>query len=135
MFLLSSTFGVVSPHASLPHRSQICSTTGLSLVRPHNYGLPLLSDRRAVLLSAVTAAFAGPAATHARPVSFERSVKDAYAAFTKGDYVASEKLWARATEEFPDEALTWQNLMTVLIINASEQMTLGQLPTGEVVAE
>ena len=95
-----------------------------------------VATRRAALLGTATAALcaAMPAASHAAGndrKKFERAVAEAYTAFTKGNYVESERLWAQATVDYPEEALAWQNLATVLVINASEQMTLGQLPTGE----
>ena len=95
-----------------------------------------VTTRRAALLGALSISVAKPAASHATPPSgsrkqFERAVIEAYTAFTKGEYMESERLWLQATQDYPEEALAWQNLATVLIINASEQMTLGQLPTGE----
>lgn len=88
-----------------------------------------------IVVGAGTAWFARPSAVDAagpRGKDFESSVREAYSAFMRGDYISSETLWTQATEDFPGEPLAWQNLATVLIINASSQSLLGEQPTGEV---
>ena len=64
-------------------------------------------SRRAIL-GAAAASFAGsPTVSQASGgggssnKEFERSVASAFAAVTKGDYAASERLWAQITEKFP----------------------------------
>eukprot|EP00310_Coccolithus_braarudii_P014965 CAMPEP_0183348830 /NCGR_PEP_ID=MMETSP0164_2-20130417/13216_1 /TAXON_ID=221442 /ORGANISM="Coccolithus pelagicus ssp braarudi, Strain PLY182g" /LENGTH=274 /DNA_ID=CAMNT_0025520477 /DNA_START=81 /DNA_END=906 /DNA_ORIENTATION=+ len=61
---------------------------------------------------------------------FVQESRAAFAAFERGDYVEAETQWRRVSDAFPNEALAHANLATCLIINASEQMTLGELPTG-----
>eukprot|EP00966_Prymnesium_polylepis_P234791 5430662-Prymnesium_polylepis.1 len=78
---------------------------------------PVFRASRRVALVGAVASFAGsPTASRAigggSTKDFERSVASAYAAFTKGDYAASEQLWAQITEQFPDASLGWQNYAT-----------------------
>ncbi|KAL1511289.1 hypothetical protein AB1Y20_006094 [Prymnesium parvum] len=89
---------------------------------------PRLSRR--LLLAGVAAATPPRLSASASPDG-DRAIQDAYAAFTRGDYLLSEKLWLRASEESPASALVWQNLASVLVINASDEMKLGELPRGE----
>ena len=93
--------------------------------------LPPLS-RKALLRLAASAALVLPLAAKAEPVpSFEAGTKAAFAAFAAGDYKRAELLWGSAAEAYPDSALAFGNLATLLIINASDEMKLGQLPTGD----
>jgi tetratricopeptide (TPR) repeat protein len=90
------------------------------------------SPTRRVLLIGILATCAQPrpASASTEQSGFSKSVADAYAAFTKGEYDKSETLWAKVSEDYPDQSLAWSNLAIVLIINASERMELGKLPTG-----
>ena len=69
--------------------------------------------------------------TATSPPSFEAGTKAAFAAFAAGEYRQAEELWSRAVETYPQSSLAWANLATLLIINASDEMKLGELPTGE----
>ena len=86
-------------------------------------------SRRALLTTA--AAVASVPQPAAAVPTFEAGTKAAFAAFAAGDYRRAEELWSRAVETYPDSSLAWANLATLLIINASDEMTLGQLPTGD----
>ena len=94
-----------------------------SLVAP-----PLHLSRAALLRTAASAALAlplGAKAVEAPSPPFEVGTKDAFAAFAAGEYTRAEQLWSRAAETYPDSALAFANLATLLIINASDKMTLG----------
>ena len=93
-----------------------------SLVAP-----PLHLSRAALLRTAASAALALPLGAKAveAPPPFEVGTKDAFAAFAAGEYTRAEQLWSRAAETYPDSALAFANLATLLIINASDKMTLG----------
>ena len=58
----------------------------------------------------------------------------AYAKFQAADYPAAEQAWASIAENFPKEPLAFANWATVLIILASDGMSLGVKPTGEPLA-
>ena len=99
-----------------------------SLVAP-----PYQLSRASLLRTAASAALTLPLGAKAveAPPPFELGTRDAFAAFAAGDYTRAEQLWSRATEAYPDSALAHANLATLLIINASDKMTLGELPTGD----
>jgi tetratricopeptide (TPR) repeat protein len=90
-------------------------------------------SRAALLRTAASAALALPLGARAveAPPPFEVGTKEAFAAFAAGEYTRAEQLSSRAAEAYPDSALAFANLATLLIINASDKMTLGELPTGE----
>ena len=89
---------------------------------------PLHLSRAALLRTAASAALALPLGAKAveAPPPFEAGTKEAFAAFAAGEYTRAEQLWSRAAEAYPDSALAFANLATLLIINASDKMTLGE---------
>ena len=87
--------------------------------------------RRAALLSLLLLSAPTRPAGANSPASFAQMAQAAFAAFERADYLESERLWRAATEQHPKEGLGWANLAVALIINASDKMTLGVLPTGE----
>ena len=93
-----------------------------SLVAP-----PQHLSRAALLRTAASAALALPLGAKAveAPPPFEVGTREAFAAFAAGEYTRAEQLWSRAAEAYPDSALAFANLATLLIINASDKMTLG----------
>ena len=120
--LTSSSLVAPSHHPPLSHAPLLRSAASAAL--------PPLS--RAALLRSAAAALVVPLAAKAELApSFEAGTKAAFAAFAAGDYKRAELLWSRAVEAYPDSALAFGNLATLLIINASDEMTLGQLPTGD----
>ena len=54
----------------------------------------------------------------------ERASRAAYAKFQAADYPAAEQAWAGVAETFPKEPLAFANWATVLIILASDGMSL-----------
>jgi len=90
---------------------------------------PVWNRRQAILLASVCTAF--PTISHAAQPQFVRQSQAAFDAFQQGDYVGAEKLWGEVANRFPKESLAWANYGTCLIINASDEMTLGELPTGQ----
>ena len=94
-----------------------------SLVAP-----PQHLSRAALLRTAASAALALPLGAKAveAPPPFEVGTREAFAAFAAGEYTRAEQLWSRAAEAYPDSALAFANLATLLIINASDKMTLGE---------
>ena len=96
-----------------------------SLVAP-----PQHLSRAALLRTAASAALALPLGAKAveAPPPFEVGTREAFAAFAAGEYTRAEQLWSRAAEAYPDSALAFANLATLLIINASDKMTLGEPP-------
>mmetsp|Transcript_62576 Transcript_62576/g.104156 ORF Transcript_62576/g.104156 Transcript_62576/m.104156 type:complete len:289 (-) Transcript_62576:181-1047(-) len=106
----------------------------VSCIRPALQGI---HKRRVVLHDlAISAFICSPEYTPAviaprRNGGFETEAREAIKAFSKGDYITAEMLWQRTAEAFPSEPLAWTNLGTCYIINASDEMTLGNLPEGE----
>ena len=90
---------------------------------------PLHLSRAALLRTAASAALALPLGAKAveAPPPFEVGTREAFAAFAAGEYTRAEQLWSRAAEAYPDSALAFANLATLLIINASDKMTLGKM--------
>ena len=62
---------------------------------------------------------------------FGSLVAQATASFQRADYLASERLWREATLATSAAAFAWANLAVVLVINASDEMTLGVKPEGQ----
>jgi len=90
-------------------------------------------QRRALVLSATSALLLGglqQRAYAATSPSFERLFGEAALAFQRADYAGAERLWKKATDEYPSQPLAHANLAVVLIINASDECTLGEPPTG-----
>lgn len=87
--------------------------------------------RRGALRLASAAVLAPPIAASAAAPSFEAGTSAAFTAFAKGDYSLAEQLWSQAVEAYPQQPLAWANLATLLIINASDEMKLGEPPTGD----
>jgi len=101
-------------------------------------GLRAHHTRRQVLCGAasatalpatVFAAVPYDSATSAAP-SFDSVTRAAFAAFTAGEYARAEREWREASRALPNEPLVWINFGTVLIILASDAMTLGAKPVG-----
>ena len=92
--------------------------------------------RRSALGAALVGALMSPttrrqAALAAEPSpTFEQLAASAFAAFEQAKYADSERLWKRATAAYPSQSLGWINLAVALVINASDEMTLGVEPTG-----
>jgi len=100
----------------------------LHVVAPHVSRRAALTLPLQALLLGSTLLSNPPA--NASPFPYAVMVKDASAAFEGADYIKSEKLWRKATEAYPEADLCWANLAVVLIINASDEMTLGTKPQG-----
>ena len=97
----------------------------------------LTATRRAALslaLSSLALTSRRPALAADDKAAFERASRAAYAKFQAADYPAAEQAWAGVAENFPKEPLAFANWATVLIILASDGMSLGVKPTGEPLA-
>lgn len=96
----------------------------------------LLTATRRVALSLALSSLAlrRPAIAADDKAAFERASRAAYAKFQAADYPAAEQAWAGVAETFPKEPLAFANWATVLIILASDGMSLGVKPTGEPLA-
>ena len=96
----------------------------------------LLTATRRVALSLALSSLAlrRPAIAADDKADFERASRAAYAKFQAADYPAAEQAWAGVAENFPKEPLAFANWATVLIILASDGMSLGVKPTGEPLA-
>lgn len=79
-------------------------------------------------LATLLAAAAAPAASVER--SYADLAAEAYAAFEAADYRLCERKWQAATAAYPSEPLGWNNLAIALVINASDEMKLGEPPAG-----
>ena len=92
--------------------------------------------RRSAVSSAVLAALMSTLPLEpSKPVlaaepSFDQLAASAFAAFEDAKYAESEKLWQRTTAAYPAQPLGWLNLAVALVINASDEMTLGVAPAG-----
>ena len=104
------------------HRKTIAASTSASHIG---------SSRRSAVGSALVAALltALPTAASADE-TFEQLAAAAFASFEQAKYADSERLWQKATAAFPSQPLGWLNLAVALVINASDEMTLGVEPTG-----
>jgi tetratricopeptide (TPR) repeat protein len=63
--------------------------------------------------------------------TLDEMVAQATHAFERAEYVESERQWRAVTTAYPAAALGWINLAVTLIINASDEMKLGQPPEGQ----
>jgi len=87
-------------------------------------------ERRVLLAWGVGGLFPAISAASASRQPVRSIVDEASLSFQRGEYGISEQQWRAATEASPDLALAWANLAVVLLINASQEMTLGEPPVG-----